>query len=361
MNATGTARPETATDTRDARFDNIKGLLITLVVLGHVLIKIPELSGWRGGGIGTALWCAIYVVHMPVFVFLSGFFTSSKKTMIDHLREALLIYVVAQVAWTAYQCLLSLGGAPLPRINAFLFVLPGEGLWYLLALFLWRCTVPVLARIRYPAVALAALFGYGAAVGLVDNVALEFSISRIICFYPLFALGYWSRQNIWLFADKRFSWKDALIIGVAAICGIIAWKVAYTTSTDLLTLSNPVVNAGIQLRGVAFRLLFYVAALGAVRAFILLAPQSENPITTFGRNSLSIYLGHFYVLQPMLLWLSPEFWLAHMIWIAPVFVFACCALFSLIPIGDYFRKAGDLIARLFLLPAPAQPAAPRAN
>ena len=51
---------------RDARLDGLKFVLIFLVVLGHL--------SYNDYGLG--LTKMIYSFHMPVFVFLSGYFTS---------------------------------------------------------------------------------------------------------------------------------------------------------------------------------------------------------------------------------------------------------------------------------------------
>lgn len=53
---------------RDPFFDNVKILLMLLVVLGHVLpISLGKLS------LATYEW--IFSSHMPLFVFISGYFT----------------------------------------------------------------------------------------------------------------------------------------------------------------------------------------------------------------------------------------------------------------------------------------------
>jgi fucose 4-O-acetylase-like acetyltransferase len=337
---------------RDPRYDNAKGVLIILVVMGHILMKAPELSGWHGGGFWSALYCAIYVVHMPVFVFLSGFFTSAKKKITEHVRELLLLFVAAQVAWSLYSFVLSIGKVHAPLVGGFLFALPGNGLWYLLALFCWRAATPILTQLRFPSVVLAGLIVYGAAIGLVENVGLEFSLSRIICFFPLFAAGFWSRQNDWFLTRNNFTRKDLLILAVGLVSAFLVWKMAYRVSLDLLTMARPVSTAGVQLRGVAFRLLFYVSALGAARAFILTAPRGTGLLTKIGENSLSIYLGHFYLLLPLEIYLSPTAWVEHLIWIAPLFIAVSCALFCLVPVGDYFRMLCDTLSnRAFTPPA----------
>ena len=53
---------------RDSFWDTLKATLIILVVLGHT-----------GTAIGDRLLSVIYMFHMPLFVFVSGYFSKKKK------------------------------------------------------------------------------------------------------------------------------------------------------------------------------------------------------------------------------------------------------------------------------------------
>ena len=57
---------------RDNRFDNLKGILIILVVFAHIL---EQNSHYKSEPILANLYSFIYSFHMPVFVFISGYFT----------------------------------------------------------------------------------------------------------------------------------------------------------------------------------------------------------------------------------------------------------------------------------------------
>ena len=63
------------TKERDYFFDNLKAVLIFLVVLGHFLLPI------HGKSVLVIIKRLIYVFHMPLFVFVSGYF--SKKIYKD--------------------------------------------------------------------------------------------------------------------------------------------------------------------------------------------------------------------------------------------------------------------------------------
>ena len=53
---------------RDIRLDNLRGLLITIVVIGHFLLPLYRTR------FVTGLLYAIYIFHMPCFIMLSGYF-----------------------------------------------------------------------------------------------------------------------------------------------------------------------------------------------------------------------------------------------------------------------------------------------
>ena len=69
------------------KLDNIKAILIFLVVLGHLF----EL---RNQGFINFLVILIYFFHMPAFVFCSGYFSKprNKKAIV----KFLLLYLVIQ-------------------------------------------------------------------------------------------------------------------------------------------------------------------------------------------------------------------------------------------------------------------------
>ena len=66
---------------RDYQFDNIRLLLIFFVVFGHLLESFA---------IGSLLYRFIYSFHMPVFIFINGYFDailSVKNRSFAHIRQ----------------------------------------------------------------------------------------------------------------------------------------------------------------------------------------------------------------------------------------------------------------------------------
>ena len=54
--------------TRDYYFDNVKGALITLVVIGHFLMPMDKTR------LTDSLINVIYLFHMPMFALTTGYF-----------------------------------------------------------------------------------------------------------------------------------------------------------------------------------------------------------------------------------------------------------------------------------------------
>ena len=57
---------------RDKRIDSIKGLLIVLVILGHVITTLDNVNR-----INHAVMGLIYIFHMPLFILISGYLTKN--------------------------------------------------------------------------------------------------------------------------------------------------------------------------------------------------------------------------------------------------------------------------------------------
>lgn len=52
---------------RDLTIDTLKGFLIILVILGHLIGSLNVYGGDK-------IWNFIYTFHMPLFVLISGYF-----------------------------------------------------------------------------------------------------------------------------------------------------------------------------------------------------------------------------------------------------------------------------------------------
>lgn len=123
---------------RIALYDNIKGVLMLLVVFGHVAHPVHN-----SNPILSACFDVIYLFHMPLFVFVSGLFAKGAyrdgKLNVNRIISFLVLGFAFQLA-LAY-----VNGArfTLARICAFT-----SAPWYLLAMAYWHALIPLLCALK---------------------------------------------------------------------------------------------------------------------------------------------------------------------------------------------------------------------
>ncbi|MBC1458512.1 acyltransferase family protein [Listeria newyorkensis] len=118
--------------TKDVKFSNIKGILIFLVVLGHLLLIV------RGGM--ESLILLIYSFHMPAFIFLNGYF--AKNVTWKKVLNLLLLYIIFQSFYAVITYVTHYG-----EIFTFRFTTPIFHLWYLVSLACFYAVAILLHKI----------------------------------------------------------------------------------------------------------------------------------------------------------------------------------------------------------------------
>ena len=285
-NGTGPSSPEgdapgTASGRggRIALFDNLKGLLIILVVFGHIAHPVhnsnPTLS---------FAFDVIYLFHMPLFVLMSGLF--AKGAYRDgRLNVNRIISFIA--LGFAYQLTLAvINGATLTpqRICAFT-----SAPWYLISMACWYATIPVLARlgaVRGMTVALS----ISLLSGTVDLSSGFLAIGRTCAFLPCFALGYYLRPStVASLRERKGVWAAVALAAVVVAARLLDTE-AYRWFFPMVYGDNPY-GDGFAM-GIAQRLVAF--AVGAIMslAVLKLAPSHTGRLTTLGRRTLQLYVLH---------------------------------------------------------------------
>ena len=178
------------------KYDNVKALLIFLVVLGHMTtdyVSDSHLVRW------TTLW--IYTFHMPAFIFLSGLV---HKQYITHEQAALGIK--GETRFRADKILgFFLCGYGLKIFLQFTRTLMGQhplwhwieepGIpWYLFVMAEYELLFYLMRRIdsrAKPQWMIAGAFALSAAIGYFPAIGDTFCLSRMINFLPIYMLGYY--------------------------------------------------------------------------------------------------------------------------------------------------------------------------
>ncbi len=267
---------------RSLLFDNLKGLLIFLVVFGHSLELLKD-----NYEIANIIYTFIYIFHMPAFIFISGYFSKDlKKSQNTAFEKFLLPFLIITLPWNIALVLLGI-------TDFYSFFTPAWAMWYLFSMFIWKLLLPYLLKIRR-------IFKLSIFLGITAGLFIEFnsfmSISRTITFLPYFLAGYFFDKNL---IDKLKTKNHLIFILAFIITFIIA---IYFSNSDLipveiLWLDRPFVSLNSSMKiGLLVRALLYL--LGFLITFALINLMTENKcfLSNIGKNTLSVYLLHIFLI-----------------------------------------------------------------
>ena len=259
--------------------DNIKVLLIFLVVFNHIiafnLVKVDTVVRY--------VWYAITIFHMPAFVFISGYLSKKPQNVLKNFKNLLIPYVLGYTLTWYSQIWLG-------RSVDYEILRPtGSVMWYILALFIYRLTIEALGKIRF-IVLLSILFALWA--GTRPEFTTFLSSSRIVVFFPFFVAGYlWKSEYIT--AIRKFKGKWILV----AISGVLLWAIPNYMIPNEMGIAIFRGNHGYQLcgltdpQGVILRLLMYLVSFVVVYTMLALVPDIKLPLTYPAMNNIWVLLG----------------------------------------------------------------------
>ena len=184
---------------RDARYCNLKLLLIFLVIYGHLI----EPGIYQSKVLMTQYkW--IYLFHMPLFTFLSGLFLNDRKACGRQFIKMLSLYIVLQILAVI------LGNGKVKPLT------PYWHLWYLLSYSVWTALGWLWFHFRGNKgkfALLALTFLVGCLAGLHPDIGREFSLSRTLVFLPFFWMG--------LICDPQFRWERLRLFSLPALLIVV--------------------------------------------------------------------------------------------------------------------------------------------
>lgn len=269
---------------RNEYIDSLKGLLILLVVFGHMLL----LSVDRGNSVNLSVLNVIYSFHMPCFVLISGYFTHFSSA--EKFRKGITKFVEILIFFSIYSYLLDW---ELPK-SLYVLLIPKFALWYLLCLIVWRIVLYVVNQSAF--LSMKVLFVLSVIAALVCGCFIQIgpfmSLSRIIVFFPFFVLGY-------LMREKSLSRKESpLLLALSAAIMVTAIIVSFIfprpEAWRFFTSNEPYQSFGLgSMQGVALRAAFLIVAAVLSFCVIELTPKCKI-LSQWGKASLDIYVWHIF-------------------------------------------------------------------
>ena len=261
--------------------DNIKVLLIFLVVFNHIiafqLVKVDVIVRY--------VWYAITIFHMPAFVFMSGYLSKKPQDVLKNVKNLLIPYILGySLTWYAYVWLGRSMDYELLRPS-------GTVMWYVLALFIYRLTIEALGKVRF-IVPLSIIFALWA--GTRPEFTTYLSSSRIVVFFPFFMAGYLWKSD-YTKVVRKFKGKWVLIpISGLLLYAIPNFMMENNIPIDIFRGNHTYQLCGMDnITGMLIRLLMYLVSFVLILTFLALIPDIKLPITFIGRNTMGIYFFHY--------------------------------------------------------------------
>ena len=201
---------------RIALWDNLKFILITLVVGGHFAEQLTNYSS-----IYSSIFLFIYAFHMPLFIFISGYFHSDRNT-----TKKVLFYISLGFSYKVISYLVD-------RINGysqytFNLLFDSGSAWFMFELAIYTFALSLLKDqnkrfILIGSIILACFIGYDKSIG--DCLCL----SRAIIFFPFYILGTMMKS----FDILEFKRKYPLL-KIVALLIFVAWSILCITKINTL-------------------------------------------------------------------------------------------------------------------------------
>ncbi len=277
---------------RDDRLDSAKGILITLVVLGHWL----EATNYWDDGLIRYLLTAIYAFHMPAFIFLAGI-TSKPDNIGRRIAVLISLLVIFQCLYFAY----------LPFMDSnkqFEWADPFWMLWFLLAMIWWLVTIAI-AQFS-PRLALLISLAAGLAGGAIPAVEYVPALDRALYFLPWFMAGYVIGQSTFDTAAQTSRSLTGMLLSTSLVLASLLWYLQVGSGWLYGSNGFAVLDVSVS-RGIMMRALLLLVAAIMTWAMIASAGVVRDVFVKAGKRSLAIYLLHGFFILPATPWLGVAF------------------------------------------------------
>ena len=260
---------------RNDKIDSLKYCLMVLVIAGHVFSQ-PQFSASIGCTI-VSKW--IYMFHMPLFVFISGYFSRKKKDTKDFIQscwkliEPLIIFQVLMRGYLYF----SKGTIALKDVFT-----PWWVLWYLLSLVYWRLMLQVIPDKILQNTKLIILMS---SIICILSGFLPFnrflSLQRTCSFLPFFFFGYCMRGKI-IFIDSKYKPLCWLFL-----IATVFFPLYFSKYLGDLTRADPYINVYEMCRQV----LVFVLSIPMSIAFMNICPNTPW-LAKQGKLSMQYFIYH---------------------------------------------------------------------
>lgn len=283
---------------RDYSFDALKGFLILLVIMGHAIQLSTDVGGWSL----NPLFMVIYTFHMPLFIFISGYFSMSifRKSIWYIVTNKFKRLLLPSILFSSVICIIYFSSSVIDNDSLIRKVYKCyKTYWYLINIFSLSIIYRLALKNKYTSMAFLA--AYALLLVFYDHLPSYFlKDCQIIRMTPIFGLGLMVKKykeqvsKIMLKIKMRF----LILIGVTVWLCLIRYCFGWDIIKYPITIR---IADGICCSFIVFYLfrIWYAKTKDTV---------IKNWLVVTGQQSLTLYLVHVVVIK-FLMWNAyiPEF------------------------------------------------------
>lgn len=276
---------------RSSLFDNIKAVMLILVAIGHTI------NAYKAdyGDICRIIMQYVYVIHMPAFSFVTGYFSKDpEKSARKAVKNVLIPFFIFDLAYSFQSVFMAYQASGKWDFGIFrsCILLPANAFYYLVCVFFWKYFQRDLMKLRYP-VSTAILMSL--LVSLIDDNRYHIAYGSVFTLMPFFLLGvFCTREHIEKIRKIPRIFGPAML----ALAVIPAVYLPYHYRNTRFTYES----SGIApVQGMLYRLLYYLIASCMIAVVINLMTEKKTILSRIGENSIFVYGGltfaapHLYV------------------------------------------------------------------
>lgn len=313
-------------DNQESFFYNLRFILIVCVLVGNALE--PLITRFTGA---EALFMWIYTFHMPLFVWVTGYFARPSIQGVSGrnvLKQIALQYIIFQTLYAMMDA--TVFHTPHMRLS---FFAPYLLLWFLASHFCWRLLVRVTITWK-PIYRLIASIALGVIAGYLPVDGFWLSFSRTFVFLPFFVIGYDYGASIRARLLPGWGRRAAAILSAALLVYIgygglnipQGWLFGSMTYAEL---GHQEWYAGI------YRLGVYLLEIVSATLFLAWVPNLSCKLTDLGRRTLYVFLLHGFLMR-LAIWSGVYSYMGSALFIPIILIVA--VLFSITLAHPFVRQ-----------------------
>lgn len=273
---------------------SVRGLLIILVVFGHVLSKNPNSL------ISDYTYLFIYTFHMPLFILLSGYYGANVKDknylliVWECITKLLVPFLIVSMLFRITKYIV-FGNT----ITYTLFQKPTFAMWFILALIFYRLVTKLVVRI--PNYLIVTLFISVFAQYFPEKLLNYADFTRIFSFIVFYFVGVRMRElnfnlNKFRIKKKHYLWI-LLVISLLINLYLTTAHFKYTESALKLDTVTFYTDLTIPMYLLTKVYVIGFAFINSLIIYNLIRPSYT--LIYIGERSLNIYLGHIFFIVLM--------------------------------------------------------------